>query len=141
MSIRRDYKPASTWQRRRQSARRHGLLVVTLVLVGLFGGLLAYIKGDRTLHPAVSTAAPSQPRHRPAAPLHPNRRPPPLKSYPRRSSLNTIFTPNCPSDRSTFNRTLPVRVVSRTHRPPTRGRRPRRCANQRHRRQTGWRRP
>jgi len=35
VSIRRDYKPASTWQRRRQSARRHGLLVVTLVLVEL----------------------------------------------------------------------------------------------------------
>ncbi len=58
MSIRRDYKPASTWQRRR-SARRHGLLVVTLMLIGLFGGLLAYIKGDRVQHLAVSTVAPS----------------------------------------------------------------------------------
>ncbi len=61
MSIRRDYKPASTWQRRRQSARRHGLLVVTLVLIGLFGGLLAYIKGDRVQQPAVSAVAPSAP--------------------------------------------------------------------------------
>ena len=61
MSIRRDYKPASTWQRRRQSVRRHGLLVVTLVLIGLFGGLLAYIKGDRVEDPAVSTVAPSPP--------------------------------------------------------------------------------
>jgi len=61
VSIRRDYKPASTWQRRRQSARRHGLLVVTLVLIGLFGGLLTYIKGDRSPHPAVSTVAPSPP--------------------------------------------------------------------------------
>lgn len=75
MSIRRDYKPASTWQRRRQSARRHGLLVMTLVLVGLFGGLLAYIKGDRTPHPAVSTVAPSQPAPSASSPTAPQ--PPP----------------------------------------------------------------
>ena len=75
MSIRRDYKPASTWQRRRQSARRHGLLVMTLVLVGLFGGLLAYIKGDRTPHPAVSTVAPSQPAPSASSPAAPQ--PPP----------------------------------------------------------------
>ncbi|MGB5065706.1 MAG: hypothetical protein WBQ37_18400 [Candidatus Competibacter sp.] len=60
MSIRRDYKPTSTWQRRRRSARRHGLLVITLVLVGLFGGLLAYIKGDRVQQSApVAAAAPT----------------------------------------------------------------------------------
>ena len=60
MSIRRDYKPASTWQRRRRSARRHGLLVITLVLIGLFGGLLAYIEGDRVRQPVpVAAAAPS----------------------------------------------------------------------------------
>ena len=47
MSIRRDYKPASTWQRRRQSVRRHGLLVVALVLIGFGGGLLAYFKGHQ----------------------------------------------------------------------------------------------
>ncbi len=75
MSIRRDYKPASTWQRRRQSARRHGLLVMTLVLVGLFGGLLAYIKGDRTPHPAVSTVAPSQSAPSASSPAAPQ--PPP----------------------------------------------------------------
>ena len=46
MSIRRDYKSVSPQQRRR-AVRRHGLLVITLILVGLFGGLLAYIKGDR----------------------------------------------------------------------------------------------
>lgn len=76
MSIRRDYKPASTWQRRRRSVRRHGLLVVTLVLVGLFGGLLAYIKDDRSQLPAVSTAAPSLPAPSAGSPPHPNRRPP-----------------------------------------------------------------
>jgi len=46
VSIRRDYKARSPRQRR-QSVRRHGLLVVTLILVGLFGGLLTYIKGER----------------------------------------------------------------------------------------------
>jgi hypothetical protein len=71
VSIRRDYKPAATGQRR-QSARRNGLLVITLVLIGLFGGLLAYIKGDRT-RPAPATAAappsgPTQPSSAPATP-------------------------------------------------------------------------
>lgn len=66
MSIRRDYKPASAWQRRRQAVRRHGLLVVTLILIGLFGGLLAYIrKGDQ--QPSVPAAtAPTQPPSAPA---------------------------------------------------------------------------
>ncbi len=75
MSIQRDYKPASTWQRRRQSARRHGLLVVTLVLIGLFGGLLTYIKGDRSPHPAVSAVAPSPPAPSASSPAVPQ--PPP----------------------------------------------------------------
>ncbi len=61
MSIRRDYKPASTWQRRRQTVRRHGLLVATLVLIGLFGGLLAYIKGDRPQSAATAPAATDRP--------------------------------------------------------------------------------
>jgi hypothetical protein len=54
VSTRCDYKSASPRQRRR-SVRRHGLLVVTFILIGLFGGLLAYIKGDGT--PGVPTAA------------------------------------------------------------------------------------
>ncbi len=58
MSIRRDYKPTAN-RRRRQSARRSGLLVITLVLIGLFGGLLAYIKGDRKSQQAsVAAVAP-----------------------------------------------------------------------------------
>lgn len=63
MSIQRDYKSISPRQRRR-SVRRHGLLVITLVLVGLFSGLLAYIKGDRNREPpvaAASTVAPPAP--------------------------------------------------------------------------------
>ena len=60
MSSRRDYKSATTGQRR-QRARRNGLLVVTLMLVGLFGGLLAYIKGDRPQPPTTAAVAPSAP--------------------------------------------------------------------------------
>ncbi len=64
MSIQRDYKPASAWQRRRRAVRLHGLAVLTLVLIGLFGGLLAYIRGDRP-------AAPAQPARAPMAPTTP----------------------------------------------------------------------
>lgn len=42
MSIKQDYKPDSTWKARRR-VRYHGLLVITLALIGLFGSLLAYI--------------------------------------------------------------------------------------------------
>lgn len=75
MSIHHDYKPASAWQRRRRAVRRHGLLVITLALIGLFGGLLAYIRGDRQqLAPATAVtapAAPAQPARAPAAPAAP----------------------------------------------------------------------
>ena len=67
MSIQRDYKPASAWQRRRRAVRRHGLLVITLILIGLFGGLLAYIKGDRHQQAPATAAIPS------AAPVQPAR--------------------------------------------------------------------
>ncbi len=43
MSSRRDYKLGSSWQHRRR-LRLHGLLVLTLVVVGLFGSLLAYVR-------------------------------------------------------------------------------------------------
>ncbi|MGB2973207.1 MAG: hypothetical protein WBD29_12710, partial [Candidatus Competibacter sp.] len=66
MSIRRDYKPASNWQRRRQAVRQHGLLMVTLVLIGLFGGLLAYIKKGGQ-HPSAPTAAATAADPAPAA--------------------------------------------------------------------------
>jgi len=67
VSIRHDYKPAAPGQHR-QSARLHGLLVITLVLIGLFGGLLAYIKGDRTRPaPATATLVPTAPPPKAAA--------------------------------------------------------------------------
>ena len=65
MSIRRDYKSVSPRQRRR-SVRRHGLLVITLILVGLFGGLLAYIKDDRFWSASVAATPPVAPVTSPA---------------------------------------------------------------------------
>ncbi|HRY15417.1 MAG: hypothetical protein KDJ31_12205 [Candidatus Competibacteraceae bacterium] len=65
MSIRRDYKSVSPRQRR-QSVRRLGILVITLILIGLFGGLLAYIKGDRFQQPPVAVAPPPIPLTPPA---------------------------------------------------------------------------
>ena len=57
MSIRQDYKAAPTAKHRRQTVRRHGLLVITLALIGSFGGLLAYIKQtDPPPTAAVATA-------------------------------------------------------------------------------------
>ena len=67
MSIRRDYKSVSPRQRR-QSARRLSLLVVTLIVTGLFGGLLAYIKGARFQQPPVAIAPPPIPLTPPAPP-------------------------------------------------------------------------
>ena len=45
MSIKRDYKPKTTWKSR-QRLRLHGLVVITLVIVGLLGSLLAYLRSD-----------------------------------------------------------------------------------------------
>ncbi|MDG4596767.1 MAG: hypothetical protein P9F75_13955 [Candidatus Contendobacter sp.] len=70
MSSRRDYKSVATGPRR-QRARRHGLLVITLVLIGLFGGLLAYIKGDRTKPAPVVAVAPPTPAQPAVAPPAP----------------------------------------------------------------------
>jgi hypothetical protein len=55
VSIRRDYKRTTAGQRRKTVVRCHGLLVVTLILMGLFGGLLAYIKVCKP--PSASTTA------------------------------------------------------------------------------------
>ncbi|MCB1825524.1 MAG: hypothetical protein KDJ54_13455 [Candidatus Competibacteraceae bacterium] len=118
MSIRRDYKPASTWQRRRQSARRHGLLVVTLVLVGLFGGLLAYIKDDRTQqHPAVSTVAPKQPAPSTGSSAAPQPPPAAPEIVPAPLKPKYDFYTELPKRQINFQRDLPgPRDVSR---PPS----------------------
>lgn len=55
MSIKRDYKPASSWKKRRR-LRLHGLLVITLVVIGLFGTLLVYLSHDASVDVASSDA-------------------------------------------------------------------------------------
>ena len=75
MNSRRDYKSAATGQHR-QRARRHGLLVVTLILIGLFGGLLAYLKGSRPQPPTTAAVAPTAPAPAPS-PAAPTAPPPP----------------------------------------------------------------
>ncbi|MBL8250377.1 MAG: hypothetical protein JNK31_01775 [Candidatus Competibacter sp.] len=70
MSIRSDYKPPANWRPQRQSVRRHGLLVVTLTLIGLFGSALAYIKQNNSQPsgPAPAAAAPAPQPAKPPAP-------------------------------------------------------------------------
>lgn len=76
MSIRRDYKNTATGPRRRKTARRHGLTVITLILIGLFGGLLAYIKGDGS-RPAPVAAVPAVPAPAAVVPAAPPPKPVP----------------------------------------------------------------
>ncbi len=61
MNIKRDYKPKTTWKSR-QRLRLHGLVVITLVVVGLLGSLLAYLRSDKPTEavPALTTANPSE---------------------------------------------------------------------------------
>ena len=84
MSIRRDYKSVSPRQRR-QSARRLGILVITLILIGFFGGLIAYIKGARFQQPPVAVAPPPIPLT-PPAPAHVQPPPAPPVSKPEPAS-------------------------------------------------------
>ncbi|MFO1430828.1 MAG: SPOR domain-containing protein [Candidatus Competibacteraceae bacterium] len=58
MSSRRDYKLGSSWQHRRR-LRLHGLLVLTLVVVGLFGSLLAYVRSKSAPELAQSQGQPT----------------------------------------------------------------------------------
>ena len=58
MSSRRDYKLGSSWQHRRR-LRLHGLLVLTLVVVGLFGSLLAYVRSKSAPEPARAQVQPT----------------------------------------------------------------------------------
>lgn len=75
MSIKHDYKTEAGHKTHRQ-VRLHGLLVILLVLIGLFGALLAYISDD-TLPRAVTTPT-AQPAREPEAPGD-GRTPPPVK--------------------------------------------------------------
>lgn len=63
MSVKRDYKPESTWKKGRRRVRLHGLIVMVLVLVALVGSLMAYFGGDdEETPPLVSLPAPSEPQ-------------------------------------------------------------------------------
>ncbi len=68
MSIRSDYKPPANWRPQRQSVRRHGLLVVTLTLIGLFGSALAYIKQHNSQQQTSATPPAATPAAQPAKP-------------------------------------------------------------------------
>jgi cell division protein FtsN len=74
VSIKRDYKPASSWKTRRR-LRLHGLLVITLVVIGLFGTLLVYLSRDTSMEVASSDTAmestESSTPLKPPAPLKP----------------------------------------------------------------------
>ena len=58
MSARCDYKSIAPRQRRR-TVRRHGLQVVALILFGLGGGLLAYLKNDHLWSASVAAPPPA----------------------------------------------------------------------------------
>lgn len=71
MSVKRDYKPDSTWKKRRQRVRLHGLIVIGLVLVALVGSLMAYFGGgaEEASRPLVSRPAPPEPGEARSLPL------------------------------------------------------------------------
>jgi len=62
VSTRRDYKSTATWgqKKNRSQIRRSGLLVGILVLVGVFGSLLAYIRGEYRQIPATPAVSTQQ---------------------------------------------------------------------------------
>lgn len=110
MSIRHDYKSA-TIRQRRQRARRYGLLVMTLVLIGLFGGLLAYINGDRTqAAPATAAALTSSARAQPPTPTQP---PAPVAlAAPPKPVVAPLAEPEPVKPKYDFYTELPKRKIS-----------------------------
>lgn len=134
MSIQRDYKPASTWQRRRQAVRRHGLLVLTLALIGLFGGALAYIrKGDSPAPASPATSATPTATAAPAPKASPSNTPTTSKSNAATAPTPAIppleSVPPPPKPKYDFYTELPKRQINvrrdepkpqRSAQPPTR---------------------
>jgi cell division protein FtsN len=96
VSTKRDYKPDTTWKKRRR-VRRQGFVVVALVLVGLFASLLAYISDDS---PSAQLSETSRPV---ALPPVANTRPlsEPLPSKPA----------DAPAPKYDFYRVLPEREL------------------------------
>lgn len=124
MSIRSDYKPPANWRPQRQSVRRHGLLVVTLTLIGLFGSALAYIKQHNSQQQTSATPPAATPAAQPPSRPSPRRRRPWWRRKPKskrplpRSNPNTIFTTNSPSAKSMFGAITPSHRLSPLARPP-----------------------
>ncbi|MDG4549297.1 MAG: hypothetical protein P9F19_08030 [Candidatus Contendobacter sp.] len=100
MNSRRDYKSVATGPRR-QRARRNGLVVVTLVLIGLFGGLLAYIRGDRTKPAPVAAVAPTTPAQPVVAPPAP----------PPKTVVAPVAEPTLAKPKYDFYTELPKRQI------------------------------
>jgi cell division protein FtsN len=73
VSSRRDYQLGSSWQNRRR-LRLHGLLVLTLVVVGLFGSLLAYVRSKAA--PEIVQAQPAVSREKKVEAAKPAEPPP-----------------------------------------------------------------
>lgn len=96
MSIKPDYKPDAAGNKRRQ-ARFYGLLVITLMLVGAFGSLLAYI----------SSHAPGD--HEYAAPVS---QPSNLGSQTPAATMSPASTPSTrPKPKYEFYQLLPERQL------------------------------
>lgn len=111
MSIRRDYKHTATGRRRKTTVRRHGLLVITLILMGLFGGLLAYIKGGK--NPPTSTAAAipaAAPNHASSVPVAP-----PPQAAPATTAPVTATEPAPIKPKYDFYTELPKRQIDIQH--------------------------
>jgi len=73
VSSRRDYKLGSSWYHRRR-LRLHGLLVLTLVVVGLFGSLLAYVRSKSA--PEIAQVQPTVSREKKVEAAKPAEPPP-----------------------------------------------------------------
>jgi cell division protein FtsN len=93
VSVKRDYKPASTSQKKRRQVRRYGLLVITLALVAVFGSFLAYISGDKEDREAMLTSAPG------SAPA------------PKQPAPGSIQLPEASKPKYDFYKVLPERQV------------------------------
>jgi len=60
VSVKPDYKQTD-WKQGRQRIRRYGLLVIALILIGLFGALLAHIGLEPATNPPATAALPAEP--------------------------------------------------------------------------------
>jgi cell division protein FtsN len=122
VSIKRDYKPKTTWQSR-QRLRLHGLVVITLVIVGLLGSLLAYLRSD-TATKTVSTAMTANPSEPEVAPTQVSISPPKPKYdfyqlLPERKLILPQDDSNQDTGQSTQPSVPPQQAISKSVAPAT----------------------